>query len=129
MGEPSLGPEERAELEYLRAEVAELRGRRVRWRGPGWRGPVAVLLITVGCLLAPLSVLAVWTANHVSNTSRYVANVTPPVRSTAIQNALTDKITYRITTLLNAAGLINRAAALPSRCTGCGGPVGVRAAR
>jgi hypothetical protein len=114
MGEPSLSPEERAELERLRAEVAELRSRRARWRGPGWRGPVAVLLITVGCLLAPLSVLAVWSANQVSNTSRYVANVTPLVHSPAIQNALTDKITNRITTLLNLAGLINRAAALLS---------------
>jgi hypothetical protein len=114
MGEPSLGPQERAELEHLRAEVAELRSRRVRWRPPGWRGPVAVLLITVGCLLAPLSVLAVWTANQVSNTSRYVANVTPLVHNPVIQNALTDKITYRITTLLNVAGLLNRAAGLLS---------------
>jgi hypothetical protein len=114
MGEPSLGPEERAELEHLRAEVIELRSRRARWRLPGWRGPVATLLITVGCLLAPLSVLAVWTANQVSNTSRYVANVTPLVHSPVIQNALTDKITYRITTLLNVAGLLNRAAGLLS---------------
>jgi len=33
----------------------------------------------VGCLLAPVSVLAVWTANQVSSTSRYVASVEPLV--------------------------------------------------
>ena len=77
-GGDTLEPGERAELERLRAEVTELRGRRAeRRRRIGWRAPIATLLIVLGCVLAPLSVLGVWTANQVSNTSRYVANMAP----------------------------------------------------
>ena len=66
--------------------------------------PVATVLIVVGCLLAPVSVLAVWTANQVSNTDRYVANIEPLIHDPAIQNALTDKITTQIISHLNVAG-------------------------
>ena len=36
---------------------------------------VATLLIVIGCILAPLSVVAVWAKNQVTNTDRYVATV------------------------------------------------------
>jgi len=103
---------ERAELDRLRSEVAQLRARPPAppRRRLGWRSPVATLLIVVGCLLAPLSVIAVWTANQVSDTNRYVANVAPLVHEPAIQNALTDKITNQITNQLNALGLTDKAA-------------------
>ena len=110
----SLSLDERAELERLRAEVGTPHtglsgpGRRPH---TGWRAPVAVVLIVVGCLLAPLSVLAVWTANEVSSTSRYVANVEPLVHDPAVQNALTDKITTEITAHLNVTGYTDQAAA------------------
>ena len=77
-----LSVDERAELQRLRAEVSKMHTERA---GParrshiGRRSPVALILIVVGCLLAPVSVLAVWTANEVSSTSRYVANVEPLV--------------------------------------------------
>ncbi len=111
----SLGPDERAELERLRAEVTRLRTERAApARRPriGWRSPVAVVLILVGCLLAPVSVLAVWTANQVSSTSRYVDNVEPLVHDPAVQNALTDKLTTEITTHLNVTAYTDQAAAL-----------------
>ena len=66
----------------------------------------------VGCLLAPVSVLAVWTANQVSSTSRYVANVEPLVHDPAVQNALTDKLTTEITTHLNVTAYTDQAASL-----------------
>ena len=65
----------------------------------------------MGCLLAPISVLAVWTANEVSSTSRYVDNVEPLVHNPAVQNALTDKITTEITTHLNVIAYTDQAAA------------------
>ena len=114
--EDHLTAEERAELARLRAEVAELHehppgqtgsGRRSRL---GWRAPVATVLIVVGCLLAPLSVFAVWTANQVSNTDRYVANVAPLIHEPSIQRALTDDITRQITVRLNVKGLATQAA-------------------
>ena len=118
-----LGTDERAELERLRAEVAVLRsrppkpeappggegaGRRHR---PGWRGPVATVLIVLGCILAPVSVLAVWTANQVSDTNRYVENVTPLIHEPAVQSALTDKITNEINAQIHVQALTNQAAA------------------
>jgi hypothetical protein len=118
--------DDRAELVRLRAEVERLRAQVSQQPGgdaPGgatagagrkrhisWRSPVSAVLIVVGCILAPLAVLAVWTANQVSNTSRYVANVAPLIHQPAIQNALTDKITPQITSKLNVQGLTNQVA-------------------
>ena len=76
-GAPDLTQEERAELERLRAKVSELHDQqppRPR-RRLGWRAPVATVLIVIGCILAPVSVVAVWTANQVSDTGRYIANI------------------------------------------------------
>jgi hypothetical protein len=107
------GSGERPEPEASRAEVAEPRGRpreagRHRF---SWRTPVAALLIVVGCVLAPVSVLAVWTANQVSDTSRYVANVAPLIKDPAIQNALTNKLTSEIVTKIDVKRLTDQAAA------------------
>jgi len=108
-----LGSGERPEREAPSAEVAEPRGRprRARRRRFSWRTPVAALLIILGCILAPLAVLGVWTANQVSDTSRYVANVTPLIHDPAIQNALTTKITNEIVTRIDVKGLTDQAAA------------------
>src|SRR6266576_6513302 len=84
-------------------------------RRRGWRTPVAALLIILGCVLAPLSVVAVWTANQVSDTSRYVANVEPLIKEPALQNALTTKLTSEIVTRLNVKGLADQAAAALSQ--------------
>ncbi len=109
-GEP--GADERAELERLRAEAAVLRSHPAPPRRRphlGWRSPLAVLLIILGCVLAPLSVVAVWTANQVSSTDRYVANVAPLMGEPAIQRALTDKITIEISSRLNVKALASDA--------------------
>jgi hypothetical protein len=109
----ALTPDERTELERLRAETAELHSQPAsahRRRRIGWRAPVAIVLIFLGCLLAPGAVLGVWAANQVSDTGRYVANVEPLIHDPAIQNALTDRITNEITSRLNVAGVLNQAA-------------------
>jgi hypothetical protein len=108
----SLSLDERAELEALRHEVTTLRSNPpARRRRVGWRSPVATLLIVLGCVLAPLSVLGIWTANQVSDTNRYIATVTPLIQEPAIQNALTDKITDRIVAEINVPGLATQTAA------------------
>ncbi len=114
-----LSGDERTELERLRTENTELRGSgtgqsggRSSGRKSGWwRTVIAVVLIVIGCVLAPLSVLAIWTSNEVSNTDRYVANVAPLISQPPIQRALTDKITTAITDQLNVQQLAQQAAA------------------
>ena len=68
------------------------------------------MLIVLGCVLAPVSVIAVWTANQISDTNRYVENVAPLIHEPSVQSALTDKISTEINTRLNVAGLTNQAA-------------------
>jgi hypothetical protein len=114
-GDPKLSQAELDELQRLRAQVAELSSQQadpVRRRRVGWRAPVATVLIVIGCLLAPLSVLGVWSANQVSDTNRYIANIEPLIHDPAIQNALTDKITNQITSHVDVTSYVNQAAAL-----------------
>jgi hypothetical protein len=115
------GLEERAELERLRGEVATLRSqlqerREVHMGRPEagaarqrWRTIVASLLIVVACLLAPLSVAAVWTRNQVTNTDRYLATVSPLARDPAIQAAIADQITTQVFNYIDIKGLTNQA--------------------
>ena len=108
----SLSLDEQAELEALRREITTLRGQLPgRRRRVGWRTPVATVLILLGCLLAPLSVLGIWTANQVSDTNRYVTTMTPLIHEPAIQNALTDKITSEIVAEINVPALATQTAA------------------
>jgi len=121
-----LTADERAELEQLRAENEQLRTERelaatgagggngvraARRRRFGWRAPVSALLIVFGCILAPVSVHAVWSANQVSNTGRYVANMQPLIHEPAVQRAVTDKVSAAVSSNLNVTGLANSAAA------------------
>jgi hypothetical protein len=68
---------------------------------------VATLLIVLACLLAPLSVVAVWARNQVTNTDRYVATVAPLAEDPAIQNAIADQITAQVFTYIDVRGLTN----------------------
>jgi hypothetical protein len=113
--------EERAELERLRGEVAALRSQLQERRDAHmgrpeagaarqrWRTIVASLLIVVACLLAPLSVAAVWTRNQVTNTDRYLATVSPLARDPAIQAAIADQITTQVFNYIDIKGLTNQA--------------------
>jgi hypothetical protein len=87
-------------------QTAPRAGRRL-----GWRGPVATLLIVIGCVLAPVSVLAVWTSDQVSNTDKYVANVSPLITEPAVRNALTGKISTAVTSQIDVQGVTKQVAA------------------
>jgi hypothetical protein len=117
-----LTDDERAELERLRAEVAALRAqarhaeaaskggvvtrRAARQR---WRTAVATLLIVLACVLAPLSVVAIWARNQVTNTDRYIQTVSPLAADPAIQDAIADQITAQVFTYLDIQGLTTQA--------------------
>jgi len=108
-----MSEDERAELERLRAETAELRSQRAGGarRRFSWRTPVSIVLIVLGCVLGPVAVLAVWAGNEVSDTGRWVATVEPLIHDPAIQNVLTDRITAEVTSQLDLTGTINSASA------------------
>ena len=103
---------ERAERERLHAEEPTLGSQAPEGSGPEegrprrrWRTVVAVLLIVLGCVLAPLAGVAVWARNQVTNTDRYVATVAPLASDPAIQNAVADKITAQVFTYIDIEGL------------------------
>jgi hypothetical protein len=132
-GEPDPGVEhselsqdERAELERLRAETAELhdhpelhdqgdgedhQGNGKPRRHLSWRTPLSIVLIVLGCILAPVAVIGSWASLEVSNTDRYVATVEPLIHDPAIQNYLTAQITDQVTSRLNVTGVVNQASA------------------
>jgi hypothetical protein len=120
---PAPSGHEDVEVERLRAEVASLRSRlrQQNQRGEGrvataeragrqrWRTILAALLIVVACVLAPLSAVAVWTKNQVTNTDRYVRTMAPLASEPAIQRALTDRITAKIFASVDVKALYNQA--------------------
>jgi len=109
-GAVTLMPEARAPSEHDGTKVerpdAEVAGPRSRQR---WRTVLASLLIVIACVLAPLSAVAVWTKNLVTNTDRYVRTVAPLASEPAIQHALADRITAGIFANVDAQGLYNQA--------------------
>jgi hypothetical protein len=121
---PELSQDERAELERLRAETAELHDHaELHDQGTGedhpgngkprrhlsWRTPLSIVLIVLGCILAPVAVIGSWASLEVSNTDRYVATMEPLIHDPAIQNYLTAQITDQITSRLNVTGVVNQA--------------------
>ena len=116
-GQPAteqLSDDERAELERLRAESAGFHDggtARPSRRRFSWRSFVAIVLIVLGCVLAPIAVVGVWAGNQVTDTGRYVATVQPLIDDPAIQNVLTDRITNEIISQLNLTGTVDQAAA------------------
>ena len=88
-----------------------------RPRTPGrWRLPVAIALVVLGSLLAPLAVAAVWVKTEVTDTQRYVQTVAPLAKEPAVQQAVATEATDAIFTRLHVNRLINQAVtALTSR--------------
>jgi hypothetical protein len=104
-----------ARIAVLESELAEARsapppvppGRQTAQREgrERWRTIVAGVLITLACLLAPLSVLAVWSSTTVSNTDRYVATVAPLANDPDVQAAVTDAVTKQVFTYVDVSAL------------------------
>ena len=107
---PPLIDDERAELERLRQENLTLRtsGRPPR-RRVRWRSVIAAVLLVLGCLLAPLSLVAVWTHNQISDTDRFVATTAPLITDPAVQQAITNRVTTTVFEYVHVEDLTNEA--------------------
>ncbi|MFJ3499445.1 MULTISPECIES: hypothetical protein [unclassified Streptomyces] len=101
----------RAELQELRARVATLEADRTR-RLPKHRAKsfLAVVLIVLGCVLAPLGIVAAWAADVVGDTDRYVETVAPLASDPAVQDAVADRATDALMTRIDLSTLLSGAA-------------------
>jgi hypothetical protein len=100
--------DEAAEVARLRAEVARLQSEletssheRTGTHGGWWRVPVIALCLILVGILAPLSILATWAHDEVSDTDRYVETIAPLAQSPEVQAAVTTRLTDRIMNLLD----------------------------
>ena len=97
------------EVQQLRERVAELELALAASRQPVtpdarkptdhrvlWRTVTSAVLITIACLLAPLSTTAVWASRQVSDTDRYLETVAPLADDPAIQSTIADAVTREI---------------------------------
>jgi hypothetical protein len=62
-------------------------------RPPRWRRALVAILVILGCVLAPLSVLSVWMKTTLLNTDNYVATVAPLAKNSDVQSAIADRVT------------------------------------
>ncbi|MFE5768866.1 hypothetical protein ACFQ7O_10985 [Streptomyces sp. NPDC056485] len=83
------------ELAALRARVATLEAEAAH-RLPRWhrlRAFLSALLIIIGCVLAPLGIVAAWTSSIVGDTDRYVTTVAPLASNPDVQAAAANRVT------------------------------------
>ncbi|MFF9768569.1 hypothetical protein ACF1GT_18475 [Streptomyces sp. NPDC014636] len=101
---------ERAEIQALRERVVALESARRPPPAHRFRALAAAVLIVLGCLLAPLAVVAAWAADEVGDTDRYVATVAPLASDPAVQNAVADRVTDALMTRIDLPALLADAA-------------------
>lgn len=101
---------EAAELARLQKRVAALEAERAerpaRPERHRVRSVFAVVLIVLGCILAPLGAVAAWTASITGDTDRYVDTVEPLARDRDIQNAAADRVTDAVMSRLDLKALL-----------------------
>ncbi|OKK23370.1 hypothetical protein AMK09_08875 [Streptomyces sp. CB02488] len=97
---------EQSELDALRTRMAALESERARPPRHRGRSFLAAVLITVGCLLAPLSVVAAWAADQVGDTGRYVDTVAPLASDPDVQDAVAGRVTDALMTRIDLPALL-----------------------
>ncbi len=101
-----LTADERLELERLRREVDSLRTTaRPPRRKLRWRSLFSTILIVLGCVLAPVAGLAVWSNNQVSDTDRFVRSISPLIEDPDVQARLTERVTDTIFQYVDVQGI------------------------
>ncbi|MEY9871476.1 lipoprotein signal peptidase [Streptacidiphilus sp. MAP12-33] len=104
-GEPGEGAPDAAELRRLRAQVAELQAPKQRWKSA-----LSGLLITIACILAPLSIVASWASSIIGDTNRYVAMVAPLTANSHVQDAIASRTAQAVSQHLDINSLLQQVA-------------------
>jgi hypothetical protein len=90
-------------------------------RGKRWQRVASVILLVVGFILVPLSAVAIWSHNQLTNTDRYVETVSPLADNKDVQQTVA---TAAVTALFENADVPKRIEdALPQRAKFLGEPV------
>lgn len=107
------------EVERLRARVAELEAAMATAGEPAphpldeersrARSVLAAVLLVLACVLAPLSVVAVWASTQISDTDAYVQTVAPLAEDPAVQATIVDNVTAAINERLDLESLTTQA--------------------
>jgi hypothetical protein len=108
----ALTRDERAELDRLRLENSSLRDSTSRPRRHiRWRSVIAAVLLVIGCALVPVSLVAVWSHDEVSDTDRFVQTVGPLAADPAVQEAITNRVTTTVFEYVHVEQLADEAIA------------------
>ena len=83
------------------SDRAPARDRSAARTAPRWRKAIAALLVVLGCVVAPVSVMGVWLHNTLLNTDQYVATVGPLAENPEVQGAVATRVTNELTQGLN----------------------------
>jgi hypothetical protein len=111
-------PDSANELARLRVENEQLRAQLAR-QAPADRTPrprrrvgrwtFATVVLVVGCLLLPVSAIALWARTILFDTNRYVETVAPLARDPAVQDAVADRITVEVFRAVDIEGFTSKA--------------------
>ncbi|SEK53365.1 hypothetical protein [Streptacidiphilus jiangxiensis] len=94
-----------AELRRLRAQVAELQAPKQRWKSA-----LSAVLITVACILAPLSIVSSWASSIIGDTNRYVAMVGPLPANPDVQAAIANRTAQAVSQHIDVNSLLQQVA-------------------
>jgi hypothetical protein len=77
--------------------------------GGWWRIPIATLCLILVAVLAPLSIVATWAHDEISDTDRYVSTVGPLAHDPAVQSAISTRVTDELVARLNITAVTQAA--------------------
>ncbi|MFE0461829.1 hypothetical protein ACFW1A_21535 [Kitasatospora sp. NPDC058965] len=92
-----------AELRRLQTQVKELQA-----PGKWWKSTLSAVLITVACILAPLSIVASWASSIVGDTDRYVAMVGPLAANPDVQDAIANRAAQQVVQQVDVGSLLDQ---------------------
>jgi hypothetical protein len=82
-------------------------------KGKRWQRVVSVILLVLGFILVPLSAVAIWTHNQLTNTDRYVDTVAPLAENADVQETVANVVVNAIFQNVNIEKRVENA--LPDR--------------
>ena len=71
-----------------------------------WRRPIAVALLVVGCLMAPVALAGAYVHTAIMDVDGYVAAITPVADDPAVQQAVADVVAKQVSGALDANQLL-----------------------